>query len=292
MEKEMLGELLIHALKKYNFKNYGSKLFYLELEDSIIILEQTNYRGCAEMYLSIIIKECHPEISKITKIILKDDLLIDNHTVNKLLYYTPNGYRWDFYDIGEKDFEKTIDEFYNENIKSFETDYMSGIEHYNELYYKIAYGHQIRLYKDSAEKIGHPELGSNRGHDFLLSDYYYLTYKCKIDLSFVNSNTEKYIIENVIKQSPKDLTGKELSKWRNERCKEILIAKKMWHRFGCGMTFPFIDGKPLKFYGTDIKDKKAVEVYINEETGELYHCRRTTNRFDDQNIQYELYKVE
>ena len=68
MKKEMLGELLIHALKKYNFKNYGSKLFYLELEDSIIILEQTNYRGCAEMYLSIIIKECHPEISKITMV--------------------------------------------------------------------------------------------------------------------------------------------------------------------------------------------------------------------------------
>ena len=292
MKKEMLGELLIHSLKKYNFKNYGSKLFYLELEDSIIILEQTNYRGCAEMYLSIIIKECHPEISKITKSILKDDLLIDNHTANKLRYNTPNGYRWNFYDIDVNDFEKTIDEFYNENIKSFEKDYMSGIEHYNELYYKIAYGHQIQLYKDSAEKIGHPELASHRGHDFFLSDYYYLTYKCNIDSSFVNSNTEKYIIENVIKQSPKDLTGKELTKWRNERCKEILIAKKMWHRFGCGMTFPFIDGKPLKFYGTDIKDKKAVEVYINEQTGELYHCRRTTNRFDDQNIQYDLYKVE
>ena len=120
MEKELLGELLIHSLKKYNFKNFGSKLFYLELKDSIIILEQTNYRGCAEMYLNFIIKECHPEISKITKIILKDDLLIDNHTVNKLLYYTPNGYRWDFYDIGEKDFEKTIDEFYNEALKTTE----------------------------------------------------------------------------------------------------------------------------------------------------------------------------
>ncbi len=157
MEKELLGELLIHSLKKYNFKNFGSKLFYLELEDSIIILEQTNYRGCAEMYLSIIIKECHPEINKITKNILKDDLLLDNHTANKLLYNTPNGYRWDFYDIDEVDFEKKIDEFYKESIKPFEMGYMNGIEHYNELYYKIAYGHQIRLYKDSAEKIGHPD---------------------------------------------------------------------------------------------------------------------------------------
>ena len=291
MEKEMLGKLLIHSLKKYNFKNYGSKLFYLELEDSIIILEQTNYRGCAEMYLSIIIKECHPEISKITKSILKDDLLIDNHTVNKLLYNTPNGYRWDFYDIDEKDFEKTIDEFYNENIKSFETDYMSGIEHYNELYYKIAYGHQIQLYKDSAEKIGHPELASFRGHDWLLSDYYYLTYKCNIDSRFVNPNTEKYIIENVIKKSPENLTGKELTKWRNERCKEIFVAKKMWRSFGWEITFPFIDGKPLKFYGTDIKDKKAVQVYINEETGELYHCL-VTDKSNPDDVKYEIHKVK
>ena len=59
-----------------------------------------------------------------------------------------------------QDFNQDI---YNENIKSFETDYMSGIEHYNELYCKIAYGHQIRLYKDSAEKIGHPELAYFRG---------------------------------------------------------------------------------------------------------------------------------
>jgi len=78
MDKEMLGRLLIDSLNKYNFKNYGSKLFYLELIDSIIILEQFFHNGGAEMYLNIIIKECHPEISKITKNILKDNLLLDS----------------------------------------------------------------------------------------------------------------------------------------------------------------------------------------------------------------------
>ncbi len=124
-----------------------------------------------------------------------------------------------------------------------------------------------------------------------MSDYYYLTYKCNIDLRFVNSNTEKYIIENVIKNSPEDLKGKELAKWRNERCKEIFVAKKMWRSFGWGITFPFVDEKPLKFYGTDIKDRKAVQVYINEETGELYHCR-VTDKSNPDDVKYEIYKVE
>ena len=73
MDKKILGNLLTVSLTKYNFENYGSKLFYLELKDSIIILEQTVYNGGAEIYLSIIIKECHPEISKITKNIIKDN---------------------------------------------------------------------------------------------------------------------------------------------------------------------------------------------------------------------------
>ena len=45
MDKETLGQLLIDSLAKYNFKNYGSKLFYLELKDSIIILEQIFHNG-------------------------------------------------------------------------------------------------------------------------------------------------------------------------------------------------------------------------------------------------------
>jgi hypothetical protein len=131
MKKEILGELLIHALKKYNFKNYGSKLFYLELEDSIIILEQTNYLGGAEMYLSIIIKKCHPEISKITKSILKDDLLIDNHTANKLRYNTPNGYRWNFYDIDVNDFEKTMELF--ERAQSLRKEFNANVNFYSRI---------------------------------------------------------------------------------------------------------------------------------------------------------------
>ena len=291
MDKKILGNLLTVSLTKYNFENYGSKLFYLELKDSIIILEQTVYNGGAEIYLRIIIKECHPEISKITKNIIKDKLLIDTHTCNKLYYKTSDGYHWDFFEIDEEDFENTIDEFYKENIKPFETGYLNGIKHYNDLYYdKIFYGQQIKLYKDSAQKINHPELASHIGHEWFLSDYYYLVYRCNIDSRFVNSNTEKYIIKNVIEQSPEELKGKDLTKWRNERCKEIFVAKRMWRRFGYGITFTFIDGKPLKFFDTDIQNGKAIEVYINEDTGEMYHCR-ITDKSDPKDVKYELYKA-
>lgn len=262
----------------------------MELKDSIVILEQVSHNGGAELYLSIIIKECHPEIPKITKSTLKDVMLIDTYTSNKLFYNTPNGYKWNFFDIDVKDFESISDGFYHDNIAPFETSYLNGIEHYNELYSKINYGHQIQLYKDSAEKLGHMELASFRGHDYFLSDYYYLTYKCNIDSRFVNSNTEKYIIDNVIKNTPDGLKGKEITKWRNERCREIFIAKRMWRHFGWGITFPFIDGRPLKFYGTDISNGKSVQVYIDEETKELYYCR-ITDKSNPNDIKYDLYKV-
>ena len=290
MDKEALGKLLVQSLNKYNFKNYASKLFYMELNDSIVILEQTYHNGAAEMYLNIIIKECHPELSKITKGILKDNLLLDT-TGGKLFFKTKNGYQWNFLNISVDEFESTIDDFYNENIKPFEISYLNGIKHYNELYYEIFYGNQIELYKDIAEKIGHPELAHFRGHEWFLSDYYYLVFKCNIDSRFVCSNTEKYIIENVIKKSPEGLKGKELTKWRNERCKEMLIAKRMWRSFGYGIPFPFIDEKPLKFYGTDIENGKAISIFINEETGEFYHCR-ITDRSDPNDVKYEVYKVK
>ena len=290
MNKELLGKLLTDSLRKYNFKNYGSSLFWLELEDSIIILNQVCYRGGGELYLSIIIKECHPEITKITKSTLTDDMLIDTHTSNKLFYPTPDGYNWNFFDIEAEKFEDTIYRFYHENIAPFKSSYLNGIKHYNELYSKINYGQQIQLYNDSAEKLGHMELASFRGHDYFLSDYYYLTFKCNIDSRFVNSNTEKYIIENVINNSPKELEGKNLTKWRNERCKEIFIAKKMWRRFGWGIAFPFVDGKPLKLYDTDINAGKAIQIYIDDETGELYHCVMTDKSNPD-DVKYEIYKV-
>ena len=97
--------------------------------------------------------------------------------------------------------------------------------------------------------------------------------------------------ENVIKKSPEGLKGKELTKWRNERCKEMLIAKRMWRSFGYGIPFPFIDEKPLKFYGTDIENEKAISIFINEETGEFYHCR-ITDRSDPNDVKYEVYKVK
>ena len=290
MDKKILQNLLTVSLTKYNFKNYGSKLFYLELKDSIIILEQTVYNGGAEIYLSIIIKECHPEIGRITKNVLNDRLLIDTYTSNKLFYKTPDGYHWNFFDIDAEEFDKTIDDFYDENIKPFEIGYHNGIEHYNELYSKINYGHQIQLFKDSAEKIKHPELASHIGHEWFLSDYYYLVYRCNIDSRFVNSNTEKYIIENVIKKSPEELKSKDLTKWRNERCKEIFISKKMWRRFGYGITFPLIDGKPLKFFDTDIKNGKPIQIYINEETGEIYHCV-IIDKSNPNDVKNEIYKA-
>ena len=290
MDKETFGKLFAYTLKKYNFKNYGSTLFYLDLEDAIIILKQILHNGGSEFYLRLIIKECHPEIAKITKKALEDDMLIDTHSSNKLLYRTPNGYRWNFFDIEADVFEETIDRFYEESIKPFEISYLNGIEQFNKLYYEIFYGQQIRLYKDSAKKIGHMELASFRGHDWFLSDYYFLTFKCNIDSRYVNSNTERYIIDTVIKNIPEGLNGKELTQWCNKRCKEIFISKKFRRDFGGKITFPFVDGKPLQFCGTDIKDGKAVEVYVNDATGEIYHCRRDMS--DLQDSKYELWKVE
>ena len=64
----------------------------------------------------------------------------------------------------------------------------------------------------------------------------------------------------------------------------------MWRRFGYGITFPFIDGKPLKFFDTDIQNGKAIQVYKNEDTGEMYHCR-ITDKSDPNDVKYELYKA-
>ena len=291
MDKDTLGVLLTKSLAKYNFKNYGSKLFYLELQDSILILEQLVYNSVAELYLSLIIKECHPEIQKITKSILKDNMLIDNATYNKLQYRTSCGYRMDFYDIPIDTFEKTIDELYHVSIEPFERNYVDGIVAYNALPYNTMYGHQIQIFKDSAIKIGHMEFAAYRGHDWFLSDYYRLAYEYKVDTRFLNDRTEKYIMENVIPNIPDGLKGTALSKWCNERCKEIFISKKRWRNFDCHLIFPFVDGKPLKFYGTGSKDGKQIEIYINEETDEIYHCLilEKSKGFDKK---YEMYRVK
>ena len=174
MDNKKLGELLSSSLSKYKFKKYGNKLFYLNLKDSIIILNQSTYLGCAELYLDFIIKECHPEIITITKNILKDKMLIDSYDSNKLLYKFLDRYEYNFYNIPENKFDLVIDDFYNEFIKPFEVNLINGIENYNRIAYKELRGFQAKIYKDSAEKIGHKELAAYRGHDWLLSDYYIL----------------------------------------------------------------------------------------------------------------------
>ena len=287
MDNRTLGELLIKSLSKYGFKNYGSKLFYLELKDSIVILKQLTYLRGAELYLRFIIKECHQEINKITKSILKDKMIIDSYDFNKLLYKTLEGYRWNFYDIPVDEFEFVIGQLYNDLIKPFEIDYINGINNYNKFAYKELYGHQAKIYKDSAKKINCPDLAAYRGHDWLISDRHILVNKYNIDNRFVNSNTEKYIMERVIPNIPDNLKGKEISKWCNEKCKEIFISKKRRRDFGYGIVFPFINGKPLKFDGID----GTIQIFVNDETGEVYRCK-VTDKTDLDNIKYEIHKVK
>jgi len=293
MNKENFANLFTTSLGRYNFKHYGSKLFYLDLSDAIIILKHLIWNGGGEVYLELIIKKCHHEINKITKKIIQDKMLIDTYSSNKLLYRTVGGYNWDFFQIEEINFDDVIDAFYNESIKPFEISYINGIQKFNELYSKIFYGQQIDLYKDSASKIEHMELASFRDHNWLLSDSYRLDYEYKVDSRFINSNTVRYIMENIITKVPSNLKGKEKVKWYNRRCKEIFISKKMRRDFGWGIVFPFIDGKPLKLLKIDINKEngKSVEVYINEETNEIYHCVRISSHSNEITT-YELWKVK
>jgi hypothetical protein len=288
VEKSKFGKLLTASLSRHGFLGYGDKLFYRELDDSIVILDRIFIYGGAELYLKLIIKECHPEIGKITRSILNDKMLIDTHTCNKLLYKWDGEYKWDFMSVTEEELDQAIDDLHSEYIAPFERGYLIGIKNYNE-----SQNHpydEIQLYFDIAEKIGHPELASWKSHDYYLSDEYYLTEKCGIDNRYVNSNTAKYIIDNVIKAIPEGLSKKEAHKWCNNRCKEIFISKKFRRWFGY-LTFPFMDGKPLKFYNTDIHNGRSVEVYVDEETGDFYHCiAENKSGLDD--LKYEIYKVE
>ena len=291
MEREKFVKHFNQSLSRYNFKRYGSKLFYLDLPDVFIILKHMIYNGGGEIYLELIIKECHPEVNKITKNILQNKLLIDTHSSNKLLYRTLTGYHWNFFEIEEISFDDIIDDFYNENIKPFEMGYLIGIECFNELYNKIFYGHQLDLYKDSAIKIGHLELASYRDHQWFLSDVYRLEYEYQIDSRFINSHTASYIMEHVINKVPDYLKGKEQIRWCNQQCKEIFVSKKMRRDFG-RLAFPLVDGKPLKLLriDTDKENGQSIQIYINEETNEIYHCKIISSILED--ITYELYKME
>lgn len=287
MDKELLGDLLIKSLSKHNFKNYGNKLFYLDLKDSIIILKQLTYMTCAELYINFIIKECHPEIKKITKNVLKDEMLIDNFTLHKLYY--DNGKEYNFYKINESAFQEKIDEIYNNYVKPFQISFMEGLNNLYNITFNDKYDFTIQLYKDSARKIGHPEFAGYRGHDWLVSDEYLLSYVYRLDSRYINNNTAKYIMDNILKKAPNDLKGKALTKWCDEKCKEIFISKSRRRDFGWKLILPLYNGKPLKYLGID--KQSGNQIYSDEETNEVYHCI-ITDKTDLNDIKYELHKIK
>ncbi len=270
MDNKRLGELLTKTLAKYGFKSYGGKLFYLDLPDSIVILDQRSSMGASALYLRLIIKACHPEISKISKSILQDEMLIDSYWWEKLLYRSEKGYKgygWNLYEISEKDFEAKIDEIYSLYIQKFCEGVINGIQGFHI----VPWHNKFELYRDSAEAIGHPELAGYRGHDWLVSDWYLLVNKYKIDIRYVNDNTASYLMENVIKKAPEELSGKAKVKWCNEKCKELLLVSGKRVNLCYDAIFPFVDGKPLKYCGMKLNDDGHTEIYLNEDTGERFH---------------------
>ena len=294
MDNKLLGELLTIHLGKYGFKDYGGKLFYLDLPDSIVILEQLCYNGAAELYLGLIIKVCHPSISKISKALLRDKMIIDSYSYNRLFYPTASGnpFGFDLYDIPEKEFESKIDQMYSQYIESFSRGYLYGIECYNRLYDGKRH-FMFELFRDSAEAIGHPELAADRGHDWLISDQYLLLFKYKVDNRYVNENTASYLMENVIKKAPEELSGKALTKWCNQRCKELLLVSGKRISLGWGILFPFVDGKPLKYCGYEMEPNgRGREVYLNEDTGErFYYIKKKLDKNNPCRSEYEIIKV-
>ncbi len=296
MDKKVFGIYLTKTLSKYNFKSYGNKLFYLELNDCIIVLKQITYNMAAELYMRIIIKECHPEITKITKKILEDKMIIDTLASPKLFYRsakTKSGWNYDFYEIPEAEFETKIHEIYENYMKAFLDGVINGIEKYNTFWTQNP-NFTIELFSDSAEKIEHPELAGNRSHDWFLSDRYLLLFEYGVDERFVNKNTERYIMENIINQIPEDLKGKMISKWCNQRCKDIFLAKGKKFFLGWGIIFPFVNGKPLKYCGCETKPgEKPKQIYLNEETNEMFDYIVTkVDKNNRESIEYDIVKIK
>lgn len=297
MDNKRLGELLTKYLTKYGFKGYAGKLFYLDLPDSILILEQLCYNAAAELYLKLIIKSCHPEITQISKTLLKNEMMIDNYSYHKLFYSSDklsrNGLWYDLYDISQGDFESKIDDIYTRYIHKFTEGFLAGIENFNRMYDGQLYG-KFELYRDSAESIGHPELAGFRGHDWLISDQYLLLYKYKIDDRYVNENTASYIMNNVVKQAPEGLSGKALTKWCNQRCRDLFLVSGKRISLGWGILFPIVDGTPLKYCGYEIgPDGRGKEAYLNEDTGErFYYIKRKIDPNFPYCSEYEIVKIE
>lgn len=293
MDNKQLGKLLTAHLAKYGFKGFGGKLFYLDLPDAIVVLEQLCYNGAAELYLKLIIKACHPQITKISKSLLQNEMIIDSCSHNRLLYPTENGFSFDLYDIPDAEFESKINLMYSLYIEKFSEGFLCGIENYNRLYDGKLHL-LFDLFRDSAEAIGHLELAGRHGHDWLISDQYLLLYKYKIDDRYVNENTASYLMENVVKQAPTELSGKALTKWCNQRCKELLLVSGKRISLGWGILFPFVDGKPLKYCGCEIEPNgRSKQIYLNEDTGErfCYIKKKSEGNKPDCNT-YEIVKIE
>lgn len=186
---------------------------------------------------------------------------------------------------------------YESFLSGFEKGIVEGITAYNQFYEEDMPSwmkRKMELFKDSAEKIGHTEFAAKRGHDWYLSDEYILLYEYKIDSRFVNHNTARYIMENVIPHIPKELKGKAIAKWCDQRCKDIFLAKGKRFDLGSGLPFPFVDGRPLKYCGpkTDVTGK-TILYYSNEDTNEMFaYVLRKANPKDRSKDEYQILKVK
>ena len=285
MDNKTLGVLLTNALNKLGFKNYGPRLFYIEFEECIVVLNQITYMTAAELYLDLIIKQCHPEIEKITKNVITDRMLLDSYNYNRLYHFVPDTLNYDFYSIPEEDFDNEIKKVYDVNVRPFSQGVVNGIKNLSK------YHAMIELFKDSAEKIGFLEFAGYRGHEWLLTDEYRAEYDYGVDSRFINKNTAGYIMENVISALPTDLKGKARSKWCNERCKEIFLKKGKRISLGFGILFPIVNGKPLKYCGCSVIGPHY-EIYYNEDTGETFHYKRVKIKDSPVEYKYEITKAE
>ena len=57
MEHKIMLALLKNSLNELGFKNYGQRLFYIEYDECVVVLEQLTYNMTAELYLKLIIKK-------------------------------------------------------------------------------------------------------------------------------------------------------------------------------------------------------------------------------------------
>lgn len=291
MDNKKMLALLKNSLSALGFKNYGQRLFYIEYDECFVVLEQFTYNMVAELYLKVIIKQCHPEITKITKKVITDKMIIDTFAYNRLMYKTSNGFEYDLYNIPLDIFDKTIKGLYDSCIYPFNHGVVAGVTKYNEYINADKYGFAMNLFIDSAEKIGHLELAGDKGHEWFLTDRYLLLFEYGVDERFVNENTERYIMENVINNIPQDLKGKQISKWCNQRCKDIFLMQGKRFFLGWGILFPFVNGKPLKYCGCNITPPNNYQIYYNEETKETFHYERVKDENLKEGFKWKIIKV-